>query len=200
MKNLIGFIVLLGLSGEIYSQQINVYESYVDTILDGGHLQMSIKAIESYPGGFSNSNIINDFDNNTKQKFHEPAINREELERRKKAERLRVKKEIDSLRVVAYTYSIGLTEAEASIFWPQYNNYKDSLDKILEKRDVVVSKICNPYETFTDSQYATFIDTYFNSFEEEATLAKRYKNKFRAILGNKKLPLLYRTEYLFSKW
>ena len=195
-KNLLGVFILLSFGGKTYSQQNHYVEKYIDTVFDGGgYFRMHMQVIDYH--GFSK--IIKDFEN-SQQQIAKSLSFREEMERRRKEELIAMKRRIDTMRVQAYTNVIGLTEKESEIFWEVYNEYLRKLDEIMEKRDAATYNICNIYANLTLTQSNISVEDYVNSFEDEASLKKRYKEKFKAILGNKKLPLLYRAEHQFKMW
>jgi hypothetical protein len=180
-------VFLTGMTGKAYSQTTIREQRYtVDTVVDGVHV------------GFSS--IIRQFENNTRQKVFNPLTSYEANERRKQEEMQRINDEIDSARVEAFTSYIGLTREEGRKFWPVYNTYMAENKRILDKKSAAMQKLANPYLHLSEQEYANCVDDWVNSRDEEAKLMKLYKTKFSAILGAKKLPLLYGAEILFQRW
>jgi hypothetical protein len=195
-KNLLGVFILLSFGGKAYSQQNHYVERHFDTVFDGGdYFRMHMQIIDYQ--GFSQ--IIKDFEN-SQQQIAKSLSFREEMERRRKEELIAMKRRIDTMRVQAYTNVIGLTEKESAVFWAAYNEYLQKLDEIIERRDAATYNICNIYANLPLVQSNISVEDYVNSFEAEASLKKKYKEKFKTILGDKKLPLLYRAEHQFKMW
>ncbi|MDR3245109.1 MAG: hypothetical protein LBT50_01600 [Prevotellaceae bacterium] len=181
MRNLIGLIALLGFSVGDLCSQIRATERK-DTVIDGYFFWMQQTSTSAKSVG--NANILNS----------------SEEERKIREENRRLLEEyIDSVRVRSFTNVLGLTESEASVFWPAYNEYQYRLDKIQKKRQNATDKICDPFGKYKKSEYAIFVDTEVKSHKEEALLIEKYAEKFKTILGEKYY-LLYRAEYQFMRW
>ena len=188
MKNLFVLLfLLLALTVKSYSQ--GYFYQVVDST-EYGRMRLRIEMFKS---------IFDDFVN-VQQQIALPLSYREEAERRRKEEEARFNKMINDKRKEAFENIIGMTEAESAQFWPVYNEYDRKLNEIIAKRQTAVEKLNNIYSLLTEEQANVWADVYVNSFDEEASLMKQYRSKFKAILGRKKLPFLYRAEYQFKEW
>lgn len=196
MRNIIGIVLLLGLSAsQLYSQQeITTYQ--VDTSMFGGQLKIRMHTFEGPISGFSK--IIKELDNSQQEQIR--SLSYEEIERRRREEAILLKKEIDSFRVLVFTNEIGLTDDESLVFWPLYNNYLVTQDSIFERRRKAISKINNPYLQISEKEAERLVHAYNYSFVEESELLSKYETKFKEILGPKKHMLLHRAEFRFKKW
>jgi hypothetical protein len=191
MKKLIGLVTLLGIAVSNAYSQIESERVVFDTVIDGGRLyfRMEKNTHMTYPAGNKKNNGIID---------NASIINNSELER-KSMELQAIENYIDSMRVVLFTNVLGLTEKEAAVFWPAYNNYQNKLDKILERRKDISAKLRDPFRNYKTGEYAVFVDIELKSYKEEALLREQYAGKFKAILGEN-FYLLYRAEHLFIRW
>jgi rRNA maturation protein Nop10 len=186
MRNLIGLIALLGFSVvDLYSQtRIMERKREADSVITTGFYfwMQGTETVTQNAGGKAN------------------IFKSSEEERRIREEERRLLEEyIDSIRVISFTNVLGLTESEAVVFWPAYNEYQYRLDKIQKKRQDATDKICDPYGKYRKSEYAIFVDTEVKSHKEEALLIEKYAEKFKTILGEKYY-LLFRAEYQFLRW
>ncbi|MDR2383422.1 MAG: hypothetical protein LBD76_06010 [Prevotellaceae bacterium] len=192
MKRIIGLITIFSIAiGNVYSQTKSKHIEF-DTIINGGHFYFQMK--EMTRSGTS-ANV------NNRSNYNDIGIfNSAEEERKRKEEEWRaVEDYIDSMRVILFTNIIELTKAEASVFWPAYDNYQSKLDKILKKRSEANSKLCDPFVRYKIKEYIACVDIEVNSYKEEALLREQYAEKFKKILGDK-FYLLYRAENLFIRW
>jgi hypothetical protein len=194
MKNIIGLITLFSIAvGDAHAQVVRDRIDF-DTVFDGGYFHFHIDNMQV--GHPDNSNNRNRKRNN----FDGVSIFDIESERQKlEEERRMIEKYIDSMRVVMFTNIMGLTESEATVFWPEYENYQSKLNKIREKRKDANTKMCDPFRKYKIREYQTFVDIEVRSHREEAQVIEQYAEKFKEILGNK-FYLLYRAEYMFNRW
>jgi hypothetical protein len=185
MRNLISLVALFSITiGNVYSQ---IHSERFDTIIDidGGsfHFHYNSTQIGTVDSKSNCTSIINSAENERK------------IEERQRM----IKHFIDSTRMVLFTKTMELTKSEATVFWPVYKDYQDKLDKIVEKRKIANTKLCDPYVKYDNREYLACINIDIKSYKEEALLKEQYFEKFKTILNNK-LHLLYRAEYMFTKW
>ena len=91
----------------------------------------------------------------------------------------------------------GLTEEESEKFFPLYFEFQDKKKEINKDAWGTAKKGVNP-ET-TDQEYKEIIDNFFTDQEEIAKLEKVYIEKYRKILSDKKIYMLYWAELKFSR-
>jgi hypothetical protein len=189
MKNLIGLITLFSITvGDAHAQ--NTRERSSDTVFfKGEYIEFNMHI--GYPDN-----------NNRKNNFDEVSIFSDIESERQKMEKerlLMIERYIDSMKVVMFTKIMELTESEAAVFWPEYENYQGKLKKILIKRKEANDKMCDIFRKYKIKEYQTFVDIEVKSYKEEAQVIEQYAEKFKEILGNK-FYLLYRAEHIFNKW
>jgi hypothetical protein len=192
MKNLIGLVTLFGITvGSAYSQ-VESKHVEIDTIIGGGYFHFRMDTHVTYPSDKKNSNNSNTgyFDNAS-------IINSERKQRSIALQE--IENYVDSMRVVFFTNILGLTEKEATVFWPAYNDYLHKLNKILDRRSDVSAKLRDPFRNYKTGEYATFVDMELELYKEEILLREQYAGKFKAILGEN-FYLVYRAEQLFNRW
>ncbi len=90
-----------------------------------------------------------------------------------------------------------LTQEETEKFFPLYFEFQDKKKEINKGAWGNAKEGIKP-ET-TEKQYEEIIDKYFDEQERIAQLEKEYIKKYREILSNKKIYMLYWAEIKFSR-
>ena len=196
MKNVVNLFVLLGFSGSLTAQGVNIRQDTTVSFPGGGFVRIQ----STYTSGFSD--IIEDFGNNKRKIVNQAASKyadeRERIKQRREEEAARLKQYLENQRVAMFTNIIGLTSKEAERFWPLYNEYSEKLDAILGKRQETIERINDIHRKIPLWEQNMLTEDYLNSFQQEADLMRNYRDKFKIILGIEKLMLLYRAEYQFK--
>ena len=113
----------------------------------------------------------------------------------KKADNMQVvieKFQADKKLLMADT--MELTETEAKVFWPVYDNYQKQLKNLFDRLIKVVEKYAENYKTISDEDLKGLLDEYLAIERENLTLMESYLPKFRKILSEKKVFLYYQLE------
>lgn len=90
-----------------------------------------------------------------------------------------------------------LTQEETERFFPLYFEFQDKKKEINKGAWGNAKKGIKP-ET-SEEQYEEIIDNYFDEQERIARLEKEYIKRYREILSNKKIYMLYLAEIKFSR-
>ena len=91
----------------------------------------------------------------------------------------------------------GLTQEEADKFFPLYFEFQDK-KKEINKRAWEGAKQGKAPET-TNEEYESIINKFFDDQEAIVKLEKEYINKYRTVLSDKKIYMIYWAEIKFSK-
>ena len=91
----------------------------------------------------------------------------------------------------------GLTEEESQKFFPLYFEFQDKKKEINKQAWGIAKKGKNPGTT--DQEYEGIIDYFFDNQEAVIKLEKEYIKKYREILSNKKIYMIYWAEIKFSR-
>ena len=91
----------------------------------------------------------------------------------------------------------GLTEEESQKFFPLYFEFQDKKKEINKQAWGVAKKVKNPGTT--DQENEVIIDYFFDNQEAVIKLEKEYIKKYREILSNKKIYMIYWAEIKFSR-
>ena len=91
----------------------------------------------------------------------------------------------------------GLTKEEATEFFPLYFEFQDK-KKEINKRAWDIAKQGKAPET-TNKEYEKIIDNFFDDQEAIVKLEREYIRKYRKILSEKKIYMIYWAEIKFSR-
>ena len=112
----------------------------------------------------------------------------------------RDKSTVIEFRLKKQTYmaqKAGLTEEESQKFFPLYFEFQDK-KKEINKQAWSIAKKGKVPET-TDQEYEEIIDNFFDNQEAIIELEKEYIKKYREILSDKKIYMVYWAEIKFSR-
>ncbi len=106
---------------------------------------------------------------------------------------------VGALQVAFLTRELNLTEAEAKVFWPVYNDFKEKR-KTLNKqfREKYGDKQQSP-DKLTDAQCKEIVDNQIIQEQRMLDLKKEYHARFLAVLPASKVLALYEAEKKFRK-
>ena len=91
----------------------------------------------------------------------------------------------------------GLTEEESKKFFPLYFEFQDK-KKGINKEAWDIAKKGKAPET-TNKEYEEIIDNFFDNQETIIELEKEYIKKYRKVLSDKKIYMIYWAEIKFSR-
>lgn len=95
------------------------------------------------------------------------------------------------------TEKAGLTSEEAEKFFPIYFELQDKKKALNKERWSNARKGKNP-ET-TEKEYEAIIETFFNAEYDLLDLEKEYINKYKKVLTNQKIYMVYKAELKFNR-
>jgi len=105
-----------------------------------------------------------------------------------------VREKIQSDKKLFIAENMNLTESEAKVFWPVYENYQKDLGKLVDKAVKLIENYAANYETMTEEAAKELIDGYLAIEGERVTLMKSFLPKFRKVLPEKKVARYYQIE------
>lgn len=111
----------------------------------------------------------------------------------------RGRQRIESLRIAIFTKKIGLTPEESQIFWPIYNQYREELNNLNEKRRERIARLRDNFDTMSNRQMEKIVDEEIAYRQDKAALAGKYHTKFKEILPIQKVAKLYAAEIAFKR-
>src|SRR5688572_19992899 len=106
------------------------------------------------------------------------------------------KEKIEALRVAYITKELDLTETEAQVFWPVYNEYQKKQEESRKEFKKKYNKETN-YNFATDKEAEDYITADIQHKVQEAELLKTYYEKIKKVLPVKKVAKLRHAEESF---
>jgi len=105
-----------------------------------------------------------------------------------------VREKIQTDKKLFIAQNMNLTESEAKVFWPVYENYQKDLAKLVDKTVKLVENYAANYQTMTEEAAKELINGYLVIEGERVTLMKSFLPKFRKVLPEKKVARYYQLE------
>ena len=105
-----------------------------------------------------------------------------------------VREKIKTDKKLFIAQNMKLTESEAKVFWPVYENYQKDLGKLVDKTVKLIDNYATNYETMTEEAAKKLINGYLAIEGERVTLMKSFLPKFRKVLPEKKVARYYQLE------
>ncbi len=90
--------------------------------------------------------------------------------------------------------NMQLTEAEAKVFWPVYNQYQNELFLIRSRSAKLIGDYRNAYKEMTNDTAGKLLDEYMTIEALTLKLRKAYIPKFREVLPETKVMRYYQIE------
>ena len=105
-----------------------------------------------------------------------------------------VREKIQTDKKLFIAENMNLTESEAKVFWPVYENYQKDLSKLVDKAVKLIDNYAANYESMTEEAAKELIDGYLAIEGERVTFMKSFLPKFRKVLPEKKVARYYQLE------
>jgi len=109
-----------------------------------------------------------------------------------------LRKDIHSIKKAFISKNLGLTEGEATGFWPLYEQYSTSFDKISAMRTALVEEYANEYGTMTEEQADSLVRRWLDTDIEAAQLRQKYVPIVRKVLPAKKAATFFQLDRRIS--
>ncbi len=108
------------------------------------------------------------------------------------------KEKVEALRIAYITKELDLTETEAQVFWPVYNEYQKKQEDSRKEFKQKYNKQTD-YNFATDKEAEDYITADIQHKMQEAELLKTYYEKIKKVLPVKKVAKLRRAEESFRQ-
>jgi hypothetical protein len=105
-----------------------------------------------------------------------------------------VREKIKTDKKLFIAQNMNLTESEAKVFWPVYENYQKDLAKLVDKTVKLVENYAANYQTMTEEVAKELINGHLVIEGDRVTLMKSYLPKLRKVLPEKKVARYYQLE------
>jgi hypothetical protein len=105
-----------------------------------------------------------------------------------------VREKIKTDKKLFIAQNMNLTESEAKVFWPVYENYQKDLGTLVDKTVKLIDNYATNYQTMTEEAAKELINGYLTIEGERVMLMKSFLPKFRKVLPEKKVARYYQLE------
>jgi hypothetical protein len=105
-----------------------------------------------------------------------------------------LRKDIGSKKKQLIAANLKLTDAEATKFWPVYDQYTAELVKINNQKYAVIKEYANSFGSITDAQALDLVNRMLATDTDVAKLRVKYVPLFSAVLPGKKVATFYQIE------
>ncbi|MGA3318487.1 MAG: hypothetical protein ABSC64_18880 [Candidatus Korobacteraceae bacterium] len=105
-----------------------------------------------------------------------------------------LRQDIRSQKKQIIAANMTLTDAEATKFWPVYDQYTSALTKIGDDRTALIKEYAQSYDTMTDAQAKSLIKRWAATDEQAVQLRMQYIPKFEQVLPGKKAALFFQLD------
>jgi len=105
-----------------------------------------------------------------------------------------VREKIQTDKKLFIAQNMNLTESEAKVFWPVYEDYQKELEKLVDKTVKLIDNYAANYQTMTEEAAKELINGYLAIETERVTLMKSFLPKLRKVLPEKKVARYYQLE------
>jgi len=109
-------------------------------------------------------------------------------------------KALKAEKVAFLTKKLDLTQDEAKMFWPLYDEYWEKKIKILNDRRKLADDFIQNINNITDKEAVYYARRYVESQKRESDLIAEYNKLLLHILPPKKVMLLYQSNYEFKNY
>ena len=109
------------------------------------------------------------------------------------------KEKIESFKIAFFTRQMQLTPQEATVFWPLYNQYMESIDiqKSNRRKSLQVTK--ELLDSMSDDEVNKLIDNRLLQAETALIERKEFVTSLRKVLPAKKVAQYFKAEEQFKK-
>jgi len=97
-------------------------------------------------------------------------------------------------RKAAVGQNMFLTEDESKVFWPLYEQYENSMDKIEDRHIREIKEYVRAYRTLTNEDATRKLDEVMSIQQARLDLQKAYIPKFRAVMSSIKVTRFFQID------
>lgn len=109
-----------------------------------------------------------------------------------------LRKDIRSIKKQLIAANLNLTDAEATKFWPVYEQYSADFGKINETRAAIIKEYSDGYGSLTDEQADNLIRRWLDTDLSTSQLRQKYVPIVRSVLPGKKAATFFQLDRRIS--
>jgi hypothetical protein len=101
---------------------------------------------------------------------------------------------LNAYKIAFFTKRLNLTSSEAEKFWPLYNEFQESRNKIQRERLEIFRNFNQNELNMSENEMADAGDRLVTLETREASLAQEFHNKIKGVLSAEKIMRMYQAE------
>lgn len=101
---------------------------------------------------------------------------------------------VEAERKLIVATNVGLTDAEADAFWPVYNDYRESIRKVEDKRVNLLRDLAAEFDTLSGERAQEMLKMAMSINEERIKMKRKHLKSFNKVLPLKKVVRYYQIE------
>lgn len=105
-----------------------------------------------------------------------------------------MRQDMRSQRKKVVAANLPLTEAEATKFWPVYDQYIAETIKVNDARFALIQEYAKNYDTATDEQADSFIKRWIAFDQDNTQLRLKYIPEFEKVISLKKTAMFFQID------
>jgi hypothetical protein len=105
---------------------------------------------------------------------------------------------IQAQKVAFFTQKLELSPKEAEKFWPVYNEYQKERNTLNKAKRELALRYNKSSALMTDKEVSDALNQYMNYQKQETKLLEAYNEKFKQILPERKVMMIYIVEVQFK--
>jgi hypothetical protein len=102
--------------------------------------------------------------------------------------------DIQADRQAVVTANLGLTDAQGTVFWPVYREYRAEMGKVGDRLQKLIQDYAKVYESVTEQQAKSMVDEMLAIGRDELKVRESYLPRFRKVLPETKVARLLQIE------
>lgn len=103
-------------------------------------------------------------------------------------------------KVKFFNEKLQLSQEESKNFWPVYNDYYNRKNLLSSERTNIIKYYNNNQQNLSEAEISESLSRYIEIQKEEVKLTETYNEKFKQILSDEKVLMIYITEIQFRQF
>jgi len=104
---------------------------------------------------------------------------------------------MEAQRKAVVIEGLQLSEENSAVFWPVYNDYREDMQKVIDKRVSVIADYADAYAhgSLSDKGAIKLMERYLKSLESALKVKKSFVRKFKKVLSGKDVARFYQIDH-----
>lgn len=101
---------------------------------------------------------------------------------------------IQTERQAIVAANLGLSEAESTVFWPLYREYRSAVEQAIDTRVDMLKRFSESYESLTDDEAMSLLDDHISYQKQVLKVQTTYAKKMKKVLQGKTVARFFQIE------